>query len=163
MDLSNIKAVISEVDGIVTEHLSGIGEMNITMFKQFYMKDFEAINLIKKNWLFVFISSDASITMSLCRKRNIPFFHAEKDKKEVFVNNVLRKYSLAPDSILYIGNSYSDIECLRMSAVSMCPDDAVIPVKNVVDCVIPMLGGTGILCYVYDVLYSDMLLRMRNE
>jgi len=50
MDLSNIKAVISEIDGIVTEHLSGIGEMNITMFKQFYMKDFEAINLIKKNW-----------------------------------------------------------------------------------------------------------------
>jgi len=101
--------------------------------------------------------------MSLCRKRNIPFFHAEKDKKEVFVNNVLRKYNLSPENVLYVGNSYSDIECLRMSAISMCPEDAVPPVKMMADCVIPMLGGTGILCYVYDVLYGDLLLRMRNE
>jgi len=60
MLLENIKLVISEIDGIITEGLVGFGEMNIPMFKQFFIKDFEAINEIKKHWGFVFISSDPS-------------------------------------------------------------------------------------------------------
>ena len=49
MYFDNIKVIVSEIDGIVTEHLSGIGEMGITMFKQYYIKDFDAINQIKSN------------------------------------------------------------------------------------------------------------------
>lgn len=156
MDLSNIKTVVSELDGIVTEHLVGIGELNTVMFKQFYMKDFEAINLIKKNWNFVFMSSDASINVSLCKKKNIPFFYAEKDKKTVY-NNILQRYSITPDNVLYVGSSYSDIDCARLSGVSMCPEDAVPQIKNVVDYVIPVYSGTGVLCYVYEALEADRL------
>lgn len=151
MDLNNIKLIISEIDGIVTEHLTAIGELNIPMFKQFNMKDFEAINLIKKNWNFIFMSSDAAINMSLCKKRNIPFYFAERSKKEVY-SYILNKFSLLPDNILYIGSSYSDIECLRMSGLSMCPEDAVSQAKNASEHIIPMYSGTGILCYVYDFL-----------
>ena len=56
MDFKEIKVIVSEIDGIITEDLAGIGEFNITMFKQFYLKDFEAINLIKKYWNVVFVS-----------------------------------------------------------------------------------------------------------
>lgn len=162
MDLSNIKMVVSEVDGIVTEHLSGMGEMGITMFKQFYMKDFEAINLIKQNWMFAFLSIDASISMTLCKKRNIPFFLAERSKKEVY-GNILLRYSLTADNILYVGSTYSDIDCLRMSGISMCPEDAVVLVKNTVDRVLPVYGGTGVLCCVYDNLLDCKLNRNRED
>ena len=90
MDFGNIKLIVSEIDGIVTEHLVAFGEMNVVMFKQFYMKDFEAINLIKKDWGFTFLSSDANINASLCKKRNIPFFFAERNKKEVY-NQILQR------------------------------------------------------------------------
>ena len=162
MDFSNIKFVLSEMDGIITEHLSGIGEMGITMFKQYYMKDFEAINLIKRDWGFAFISSDANINMSLAKKRNLPFFHAERHKKGVY-NSLLRRYNLTSDNVLYIGSSYSDIECLRASGIALCPEDAVPQVKNVVQHVIPLYSGTGILCYVYELLREHNLLENRKK
>ena len=161
MDLSKIKFVISEIDGIVTEHLSGIGEMGVTMFKQYYMKDFEAINLIKKDWGFAFLSSDPAVSLSTCKKKNIPFFYAERNKREVY-NMLLNRYNLTPDNVLYVAGSYSDIECLRMSGVSMCPEDAVIQVKNIVDEIIPLYGGTGVLCYVYETLLKFKLNKNRE-
>ena len=157
-----IKLIVSEMDGVVTEHLAGIGEMNITMFKQFYMKDFEAINLIKKNYGFVFLSSDAAINMSLCKRKNLAFFHAERSKKKTF-GHILNRYNVTPDNILYIGSSYSDVECMRMCSKSMCPEDAVSQVKNIADHVVPMYGGAGILCYIYDILMEDLIKRRREE
>ena len=162
MDLSKIKLVISEVDGIITEHLVGYGEMNTVMFKQFYMKDFEALNLIKKDWDFAFLSSDASINMSLCRQRHVPFYKAERSKMEVY-GHILNRFSVTADNVLYIGSSYSDIECLRASGMSVCPEDAVPLVKNTVDHVVPIFGGAGVLCYVYEILRSFKLNKNREE
>lgn len=151
MNLNEIKIVISEIDGVITEGLSGIGEIGVTLFKQFYMKDFEAINQLKKGKVFVFLSADAEINSSLCKRRNIPFYYALNNKKETYAN-ILRRYSLTADNVLYIGSSYSDVECMRMSGFSMCPEDAVSAAKNAADLVIPMMSGTGILCYVNDFL-----------
>lgn len=153
MDFDRIKFVLSEMDGIITEHLVGIGEMNTTMFKQYCMKDFEAINLIKKDWGFAFMSSDPAVNMSLCKKRNIPFFLAERSKKDIYVNKVLRRFDLTPENVLYIGSTYSDIECIRMSGISMCPDDSVAQVRNTANYVIPVYSGAGVLSHVYDLLY----------
>jgi YrbI family 3-deoxy-D-manno-octulosonate 8-phosphate phosphatase len=162
MDLSNIQLVVSEVDGIITEHLVAIGEFNTVMFKQFCMKDFEAINLIKKDYMFVFLSSDASISLSLCKKRNVPFFFAERNKKEV-LNNILIKYSTNPDNLLYIGSSFSDIDCMKIAGTSMCPEDAVSKVKNISDHVIPVYSGTGVLSYVYEMLECFKINKDRCE
>jgi 3-deoxy-D-manno-octulosonate 8-phosphate phosphatase (KDO 8-P phosphatase) len=161
MSFDNISLVISEIDGIVTEHLVALGEMNTVMFKQFYMKDFEAINLIKKDWGFVFLSSDANINLSLCKKRNIPFFFAERNKKDAY-NQIMQRYSLTPDNVLYIGSSYSDIECIKMSGVSMCPEDSVPQVKALVNDVIPIYSGTGVLCYIYELLQDFKLNKDRS-
>lgn len=154
MNFKDIKIIISEVDGVITEGLSGIGEMNITMFKQFHMSDFEAINLIKKDRTFVFLSADASINSSLCKTKNIPFFHAAKSKRDVY-GNVLRRYSFTPDNVLYIGSTYSDLESMRISAFSICPEDAPSAIKNSADLVIPLMSGTGVISYVYDFLETN--------
>ena len=162
MNLNNIKLVISEVDGIITEGLTGFGELNTPMFKQFNMKDFEAINLIKKNWGFVFISTDAAINASMCKRRNIPFYFAERSKKEVY-GHITQRFSVLPDNVLYVGTTYSDIDCLRMSGFSICPEDSVPQVKNVSDYVVPMYSGTGVLCYVYELLREAKIKADRDE
>lgn len=162
MDLSKVKLVVSEIDGIVTEHLVGYGELNSVMFKQFYMKDFEAVNLIKKDWGFVFLSSDAAINMSMCKKRNIPFYYAEKNKKEIYTA-ILRRFSLSPDNILYVGSSYSDIECIKLSGITICPEDAAPSVMTLVDRVVPVISGAGVLCHVYELLNDFKLERNRGE
>lgn len=162
MDFSNVNLIVSEVDGIITEGLTAFGELNIPMSKAFFVKDFEAINEIKKHWKFVFLSSDAAINMSMCKKRSVPFFFAERSKAEVF-GHILRKYSLTSDQVLYVGSSYSDVECMRQSGVSICAEDSPAVVRQTADVVLPHYGGTGILCTVYDMLYADLLERQRLE
>lgn len=151
MDFKNLKIVVSEIDGIVTEHLSGIGEMGITMFKQYYMKDFEAINQIKSQCNFVFLSNDAAINLSLCRKRNIPFYYAERGKKDVLIQ-ILRRYDCTPENLLYIGCSYSDLNCMKLAEFSLCPEDSIPQAKNISDYVIPLYSGSGVLCHVHTIL-----------
>ena len=162
VNFDSIKFVVSEIDGVVTEHLAGLGELNTVLFKQFCLKDFEAINLIKHNWGFAFLSSEAVINLSLCKKRNIPFFHAEKNKLSVF-KNLIQRYNITPDDVLYIGSSYSDTSCAKLAGISMCPEDGVPQMKNIVDRVIPVYSGTGVLCYVYEVLDECRLKKNREE
>jgi 3-deoxy-D-manno-octulosonate 8-phosphate phosphatase (KDO 8-P phosphatase) len=162
MDLSNIKLIVSEVDGIITEDNVGLGEMAMPMFKMFCIKDFEAINELKKHWDFVFLSSDAAINMSTMRKKNIPFYHAERNKLVIF-KKIISKYSLTADQVMYIGRSYSDIECMQLAGFAVCPDDAVPQVINVSDSTVSSFSGFGVLSVVYELLYSDLLRRQRKE
>lgn len=156
MELSKVKLILSEIDGVVTEHLVGMGEMGIPMFKQFCMKDFDAINFIKKyDYSFCFLSSDAYINLSLCRRKNIPFFHAERSKKDLFTK-ILQKYNVSAEEVLYVGSSYDDISCMQAAGTSMCPEDAVTPLLEIATQVIPVYSGAGVLSYVWDLLYKHI-------
>ena len=153
MDFSNIKLIISEVDGIVTDGVALMGEANIPIGKYFCLSDFQAINNIKKKYGFAFLSIDAGISLSTCRRRNIPFFLAEKDKEHVYMN-IVDRYRVTSENVLYVGCSYSDLVCIQRSGFSACPEDAVIQVKNTVNTVLPVYGGSGVLSYLYDMLYD---------
>lgn len=161
MYFKNVKIIVSEMDGIVTEHLSGVGEMGVIMFKQYYMKDFDAINQIKSNCNFVFLSNDAAISLSMCRRKNIPFYYAERNKKDTLIQ-ILRRYSCTPENLLYVGCSYSDIDCMKLAEFSLCPEDSVSQVKSVSDYVIPMYGGSGVLCNVYDILQETFIKKVNK-
>lgn len=159
MNLPDIKLIVSEVDGVITDGFSGIGEVDITVFKHFYMKDFEAINNLKRYWPFVFLSSDAAISLSLCRKRNIPYYFAEKDKCQVFTK-ILQRYGVLADNVVFVGATYSDVKCMAESGFSLCPEDAPVPVKNRADLVAPLMSGTGVLCYLFDFLSENYIRRL---
>ena len=64
MDFSNIKLIISGVDGIITDGVALMGEANISIGKYFCLADFEAINKLKKMYGFAFLSSDAAVSLS---------------------------------------------------------------------------------------------------
>lgn len=154
MDLSKIKLIASEVDGVVTEHLSTINEMGYVLFKQYYMKDFEAINEMKKLYTFAFVSGDNAVNYNFCRDKNIPFFWDPRGKKEAFVK-MMRKYNVTPEEILYVGCSYSDLDLMSMSEVSVCPADAVHNAKNIADVVFEYSGGCGVLCELLTLLVKN--------
>jgi 3-deoxy-D-manno-octulosonate 8-phosphate phosphatase (KDO 8-P phosphatase) len=162
MDLSKIKIIVSEMDGILNDGTVAFGEMAIPMFKSFSTKDLEAINEIKRHWPFVFMSADAAINMSFCRKKNTPFFVAERNKKETF-KRILNKYSVTADEVLYLGSSYSDLECMKMAGISFCPEDSVAQAINLADKVLPIFAGEGVIASAYDLLYADLLYRQRQE
>ena len=147
----NIKIIVSEIDGIITEDMTAFDVMGNVIFKQYYMKDFEAINKLKETFTFVFISSDNYVNYSMCKKRNIPFFHAQKSKAKT-LTDIMRRYNVTPENILYVGCSYSDIESIKLSQVTFCPSDAPDSVRKAVAYPLSTYGGGGVLCELYELL-----------
>lgn len=147
----DIKIIVSEIDGIITEGITAFDVMGNTVFKEYCMRDFEAVNKLKKVFKFVFISTDEYVNYSVCKSKNIPFFHAPKDKKKALIN-IIRRYNITPENVLYVGSTYTDIENIKMSQVTFCSNDAPESVRNVVDYPLATFGGGGVLCELYELL-----------
>ena len=156
--LKEIQIIISEVDGIITQGWLPFDELGNNPYKLFYYRDFEAINVLKPHFKVVFISSDNKVSYNLMRSRNIPFYYEPKNKKQALLA-ALKRYSLRPDQAIYIGSSYTDIECMRQVPFSVCPEDAVSDIKNISATVLPVYGGDGVFCALYDLLKSEIARR----
>ena len=156
-----IKIIVSEVDGIVTEGMDSIDTAGFKVMKSFYMKDFEAINEIKKHFKFIFLSRDPYVSVNLCRQKNIPFFY-DKDKIKA-LRIIMTKYGVTPDEVVYIGCTYSDIKCVEMVPISLCPADAVLPIKVRSQVFEDIYGGTGVICGLLDTILSPEILARQRE
>jgi 3-deoxy-D-manno-octulosonate 8-phosphate phosphatase (KDO 8-P phosphatase) len=160
--LPNIKIIISEVDGVLTDGVLPMDEIGNVLFKHFCHKDFEAINELKRNFKVAFISTDNHISYNMFRRKNIPFFYDQKSKKEALLA-LLSRYSLTPDQALYLGSSYSDLECMRLIPLSLCPEDAIPAAKNLSMVVLPAFGGTGVFCHLHYFLEEEILRRKKVD
>ena len=162
--LKKIEVIVSEIDGVVTEHLSSIDPLGVTIFKEYCMKDFEAVNEFKKTFNFVFISLDQNINFNVCRNRNIKAFFGQKiKKKKQLLVDIMRTYNTTPEGILYVGNSYSDLECMRMVPLTFCPSDAVRSVTEVASCTLACASGMGVLCELYELIRPEIIRRKRED
>jgi len=157
MDLQKIQIIISEVDGVVTNGLDAIDTMNNVLFKSYSNKDFEAINLLKPCFTFVFLSSDPSVSYGVMRGRNIPFYFTKhkSEQKTAVVNKIINKYNVTPENILYIGSKLSDLPCMSLSEISIVPLDAPVELKHRASAVADVVGGNGVICCVYNLLKTN--------
>lgn len=160
-ELSKLEVIVSEVDGVLTMGDIDVDELGNVPFKKFYVKDFEAINILKKTFKVVFLSADNSISYNFMRKKNIPFYYDPKSKKAKLVE-IMKRYGVTPEQIMYIGYNYSDIECMRMIPFSVCPDDAVSDVINISVSTLPVLSGSGVFCAIYDMLKPEIQRRLKR-
>jgi 3-deoxy-D-manno-octulosonate 8-phosphate phosphatase (KDO 8-P phosphatase) len=156
--LPNLKIIVSEVDGVLTDGLLPIDEIGNILYKRFCHKDFEAINILKKHFKVAFISNDNHISYNMFRRKNIPFFYDQKSKKEALIA-LLGRYSFTPDQALYLGSSYSDMDCMQLIPMSFCPENAIPLVKNISLSVFPVFGGDGVFCYLHYFLSEEIVRR----
>jgi len=159
----NAKIIVSEIDGIITNGGRAEDEMGHVVYKVYQSKDFSALNEIKRNFKFVFLSDDNHINYGMCRRRNIPFYWGrnEEEKYQKLIE-ILRKYSATPDETIYIGSKISDRKCLRMIPNSLCPDDAGEYLKDICFASFIEKGGQGIfpeLLY----LLQDRIKNIKNS
>lgn len=161
--LPKLKIILSEVDGVLTDGTLPTDELGNIPHKYFYHKDLEAINLIKKHFKVVFLSIDNRINYHYLRRKNLPFYHAEKGSKKAVLVEALRRYSLNPEEALYIGCTHSDVECMQMIPFSICPNDAVGDAKNLSTTVLDALGGWGVFSEIYDMIKPEILRRLKTD
>lgn len=157
MNFKNIQIIISEVDGIVTNGLDAMDNLNNVLFKNYSNKDFEAINFLKPYFTFVFITSDPAISYGVMRGKNIPFYYTTNkiESKTDIINKIINRYNVTPENILYIGSKLSDLPCIDVSEISVVPKDAPTELKHRASIVADVNGGAGIVCYVHNLLKTN--------
>ncbi len=164
MDLKNITIIVSEIDGIITNGSASTDSINNTLFKNYCMRDFEAINKIKSCFDFVFLASDPAISYNVMRMRNIPTFFTTnvEDKLSILSKKILPRYKARPDNLLYIGSFLSDVSCMQLAHISLAPEDAFLTVQNALY-KIPCSSGNGVIAYVANLLRVELATRKFKE
>lgn len=149
----DIKLIISEIDGIITNGLRTEDEMGHVLFKSFNVKDLAAINELKKSYKFVFLSDDNSINYNFCRRKNIPFYWAQnEEEKYEYLVKIMQRYSCIPDQVVFVASKVSDKKCAQLIPKSICPDDSGLVLKSACFTTFKNKSGEGILTELLDLL-----------
>ncbi len=143
-DLSKIKAIIFDVDGVLTG-----GEIIYTNggeeAKIFNIKDGWAIVEVKKHGFLTGIITGRSsdLVTKRAQELNIDYLVQGQLKKLEAYEDFKSKYSIKDEEIAYIGDDLIDLPILTRCGFSACPSDANEEVKCRVDMVSNFVGGKG--------------------
>ena len=146
--LKKIKLIAMDVDGVLTS-----GEIIVFdtggEIKIWNVKDRLSFHLVQRSGAdikFAWITGRASKQVA-DRAAEIgidEFYQGCMHKKEA-MDEILKKRSLRPDEVVYIGDDLIDIPVLRMVGLSVCPKDAPEEVKKETDYISSCDGGKGVL------------------
>ncbi len=157
--LRNITTLIFDVDGVLTTGdilASNTGEY----LRTFNIKDGYALQLAAKKGYHVCIISGGS--GEAMQKRfeglGIPdIFLGVSDKVAVF-NEIVARYQLKTDEVLYMGDDIPDYNIMKLVGLPTCPADAVDEIKAISTYISPFNGGKTA---VRDVI--EKVLRIQNN
>ncbi len=166
MEKDNIRAVITDIDGVLTDGkltLCGGAENN----KKICFKDLDTVTLFREKGIkFGIISGESDEFTNLINQKMCPDFFASgcKDKKKK-LEEISDKEGIALSSICYIGDGKYDIEAIEAAGIGVCPLDAIEEVKQVSDFVLERKGGDGCLASVFSLLFGeeDIALNIEND
>jgi 3-deoxy-D-manno-octulosonate 8-phosphate phosphatase (KDO 8-P phosphatase) len=86
------------------------------------------------------LSNPVKIRMKFLGVKDV--FMTVADKKEKFVK-YMKKHSLKPEEILYMGDDIPDYRCMEMVGLPCCPADAATEIKQIAKYISPFKGGEG--------------------
>ena len=157
--LKNITTFIFDIDGVLTD-----GKILITsdggMLRLMDTKDGFAMKYAIDNGFKISIISggiDDAVRNRL-KSLGVNDIYLGSHNKINSYNDLLEKYDLSPDEILYMGDDMPDIPVMKKIGVSTCPQDAVSDVKNIVDHISSKNGGQGCVREII-----EQVLRVQNK
>ncbi len=143
-DLTKIKALFFDVDGVlsretVTMHTSGEPLRTVNI------KDGYALQLAVKAGYHVAIITGARTEAVKVRYNGLGItdvYVGVSIKRNCFME-LMKKYSLAPEEILYMGDDIPDYEVMQMCGLACAPADAAPEIKQLAKYISPRCGGEG--------------------
>jgi len=143
IDIKNIKMLIFDVDGVLTDNRILFGS-NKTESKFFSVADGFAIKMAGRTALkFAIISARYSeASENRCTEMGIKDIYQQPDKEAAFAE-ILAKYNLKAEEIAYLGNDCPDVLLFEKVGLAVCPADAEPNVLPYVHYQTEKKGGEG--------------------
>ena len=142
--LTSVKIFIFDIDGVLTD-----GSVTVMpdgeQIRSMNIKDGYAMQLAIKNGYKIAVISGG--TSEVVRKRLnglgiYDLFLGVENKIETY-NEVIKKYKIDHNEVLYMGDDLPDYEVMKCVGVPSCPNDAAHEIKDISIYVSEKNGGKG--------------------
>lgn len=152
-DLTNIKLVILDVDGTLTDGGVYIDNNGVET-KKFNIKDGAGIVLAEQVGMeFMILTGRKSYCVEhRAKELKIKYVLQGIADKLSYLQQFLSQQGFSPADVTYIGDDVNDLECMRIVGFTACPADAVEEVRQQCDFVSRYNGGQGAVREVCDMI-----------
>ncbi len=143
---TQIKAVVLDVDGVLTDGTLQVTESG-EQLRTFYVKDGYAMQLAEKMGLMLWVISGGRSEGVRLRLQGLGVkeIHLGVSQKMDVLNELLSKYELTADQLMYVGDDMPDYEVMQVVGIAACPIDAVEDIKTISHYMSPFKGGRGVV------------------
>jgi len=144
VDWVHVKLLILDCDGVLTDGRIIYGNENLDI-KHFDAHDGMALMLLKHADIPVAVVTGRSSEALQRRAQDlkIDYLYQGVANKLQCVEELLEKLKLDFDNVVYMGDDWNDILCMRKAALSACPSDALPEIQKIADLVTEKSGGHG--------------------
>ncbi len=163
--LSGMKAIILDVDGVLTDDSLYIGPDGFEL-KCFHIGDGLSIVISMRAGLEVIIMSNRHSPATTTRMKDLGVKHViqEKGDKARLIKEYFKKKKLKMDlsDTIYIGNDIMDVSLAREAGIGVAVKDSYPELLAVVDYVTSKKGGYGAVREVLDLYFKGRGLNMAD-
>lgn len=140
-----IKAVILDIDGVLTDGRIGYGAGSDQEIKFFDVKDGAGIKMLQRAGIKVgFISGrESAANARRAKELALDFTVQNCTKKTEGLKTVTEQLGITPAECLYIGDDFIDASIMAVCGIAVAVGDAVSEIKNVADWTCDHNGGRG--------------------
>ena len=153
----DIKLVASDFDGVFTDGSVYIDE-DLKQVKKINFSDIMGVSrLIKAGYKFAIISGETSNILNYFKNKfNIDEIHGGVRQKGIVLSEIMEKYSLSYDEVLYMGDDINDIAAFDCVKYKIAPKNAnpIVKVKEGIQ-ITQNSGGDGAFREVVDTLLNS--------
>lgn len=144
--LKTIKCVVLDVDGVLTNGDILVNEQG-EQLRTFNVKDGYAIQYAIKQGIKVFVITGAKSlgVQKRFQGLGVEEIHLGISDKLTLLNNLLVKYSLVNEEVLFVGDDMPDYTCMQSVGVAISPADAIDDIKKISHYVSVKKGGEGVV------------------
>lgn len=154
--LANIRAVISDVDGVLTDGGITLGN-DLVSIRTFHTHDGLGHDLLHKAGFVIGWLSATGSPESVRRRAEqlkVKFVDAGPGEKLPRFHAMCSAMGVTPDQVAYIGDDVNDIACITAAGIGACPADARPQVRQAASLVLQTIGGRGCFRELADMLLA---------
>ncbi len=155
-DLSKIKLIITDVDGVLTNGGLYYSRENLEL-KRFNIKDGMGAILLREAGIKCgIITTDKPDFVKIRAERmKLDFYFTEVWDKAGKLDDICSEFEITRDEIAFIGDDVNDIGIIKEVGFSAAPADAVPKVIDLVDYVCKRNGGEGAFRELVDIILES--------
>ena len=152
MDINNIKLIVYDFDGVMTDNKVYIDQNGKEMV-QVNRSDGLGVSEIKKlDIQQIIISTETNpVVLARAEKLDIYCLQGIANKKNALVD-YSRDHKIDLNKVVYLGNDINDRDVMEIVGITCCPADAHKSIKDISDYVLRSKGGDGLIRELFDLL-----------